>query len=73
MLSQLKNKKRTANTLIRRRNVVKKQRPTANEYNNISNNKLIPKYVTSPACKCLSKYFTYITEEKSILFLNILI
>lgn len=58
-----KGKKRLAKPSTWKRNLTKKQRATGKEYKSIYTNKIVPKRVTGPACKCTYKCFSKITDE----------
>lgn len=65
-----KGKKRISKPSLWKRNLVKKQRASGEEYKSISTNKIVPKRVTGPACKCILKCFTKITDENKSLIIN---
>lgn len=67
-ITTTKGKKRKLNPSTWKRNVVKKLRATGEEYTSIYTNKIVPKRVTGPACKCIYKCFSKITDaDKSSL------
>ncbi|XP_025192024.1 LOW QUALITY PROTEIN: uncharacterized protein LOC112592227 [Melanaphis sacchari] len=63
-------KKIKANPSIWKRNVVKKQRAAGEEYTSIYTNKVVPKRVTGPACKCIYKCFSKITDTDKSSIIN---
>lgn len=70
IITMPKGKKRISKPSLWKRNVVKKQRASGEEYKSISKNKIVPKRVTGSACKCILKCFTKITDENKYLIIN---
>lgn len=62
----LNGKKRKVKTANWKRNISKNRRNTGKDYISSFSNKLIPKRVTGPDCKCVWKCFSKITDQDKV-------